>query len=56
LTRSYVWFEKIGDELCPVFFGSGEKLIFAIVEEDKVDFFLVIIVRLVWKRNLGREA
>jgi hypothetical protein len=27
-----------------------------IVEGDKVDFFLIIMVRLVWKGNLGREA
>ena len=33
-----------------------EKLIFARVEGGKVDFFLVIMVRLVWKGNLGREA
>ena len=33
-----------------------EKLIFARVERGKVDFFLVIMVRLVWKGNLGREA
>jgi hypothetical protein len=27
-----------------------------IVEGGKVDFFLIIMVRLVWKGNLGREA
>jgi len=33
-----------------------KKLIFAIAEGGKVEFFLVIMVRLVWKGNLGREA
>jgi hypothetical protein len=35
------------------FLVHEEKLTFAIVEKGKIDFFLLIIVRLVWKGNLG---
>ena len=33
-------FEKMGEELCPIFQLSEEKQTFAIVEGGKVDFFL----------------
>jgi hypothetical protein len=37
--RPYVWFEKIREELCPVFQFREKKLTFTIIEGDKVDFF-----------------